>query len=493
MLLLSFLVACAPAGVKLDDTAGLVDSEDSGVDSGDSAETADSDSGEPDSGDSGDSGETAETGETAGTPAEVSDLNASIHPEIGSIVVLTWTQAGTGAVYAEFSVDDGAWLSTPTYTLGDGAQRLLLLGAPYDHDVTWRLVVDGTAVADDASIHTDDPPRGVPLPDDVEGALSDPETPYLLLSMAPGGGSGSPDDAWTFILDARARLVWALAAPDSRTTFMPMVAVTGDEILIDHNSWWGAFDGGVASQVARVDIEGSENGRYDTPGLIHPFVQKGDGSIVWGASLGSGRQGESLDILDPDGTHRTLWDCNSYARARNETVCGSNALYWDEETDDVLFSLYSAETIMQITPEGTVARSFGHMRDAWGWSAGSDEFYWHHGAQFLPDGHLMVSSRLTENAEETVVREYRLDEEREELVEVWSFGEDEGVWAYIMGEPHRLPGGDTLHNYGSTPRLREATPDGEVVWDVSWDDGGSLGRMTPLTSLYPLWGAAPGR
>ena len=35
-------------------------------------------------------------------------------------------------------------------------------------------------------------------------------------------------------------------------------------------------------------------------------------------------------------------------------------------------------------------------------------------------------------------------------------------------------------------RLREVTPDGQVVWDLQWEGSGmsSLGRTTPLEDLY---------
>ena len=57
--------------------------------------------------------------------------------------------------------------------------------------------------------------------------------------------------------------------------------------------------------------------------------------------------------------------------------------------------------------------------------------------------------------------------------------------AQYYGEAHRLPGGNTLHNYGSAARLREITPDGEVVWDADWD-AGYMGRSEPVADLYAL-------
>ena len=97
-------------------------------------------------------------------------------------------------------------------------------------------------------------------------------------------------------------------------------------------------------------------------------------------------------------------------------------------------------------------------------------------------GHLLLSTRASEKAQETVAREYAL--EGGELVQVWSFGEGEGVYAPILGEARRLDNGNTLENYGGGMRIREATPEGEVVWDVAWDDMGTMGCTWPITDLY---------
>ena len=84
-----------------------------------------------------------------------------------------------------------------------------------------------------------------------------------------------------------------------------------------------------------------------------------------------------------------------------------------------------------------------------------------------------------------MIREYALDESAEQLAEVWSFGEGEGVYGPTLGEAHRLANGNTLHNYGSYAWLREVTADKEVVWEL--DLGGqefSVGRSTFVEDLY---------
>ncbi len=94
------------------------------------------------------------------------------------------------------------------------------------------------------------------------------------------------------------------------------------------------------------------------------------------------------------------------------------------------------------------------------------------------------------NYDTLAVREYELDYEEKILRQVWAFGEDEGIAGKYAGEAHRLINGNTLHNYGTGARLREITPDGELVWDVKFpggntDGNGRLqGRSVFITDLY---------
>jgi hypothetical protein len=431
--------------------------------------------------------ETGESGtdDSATTPgATVSDLAAAEHPVISSIVVVTWMQDADAKVSARYSFDAGSELETPTWTLAKGAQRILLLGIPYDTDVTWSLVVDGKEIVPaTATFHTGSTPAGLPEVDDVTGDPKawDPTTRYVLTCFAPQGFGAS----WSVVLDRQGRAVWALETPADRVTFQAQPSYDGKNILIDYDSFWGAWDGGAASQVARVDIEGTELARYDTPGLAHPFTELPDGSILWGAI--EGFSGESLQKLDPSGVQTELFDCEGYLAdiGVSSPNCGSNAITWNESTGTILYSNYNLDSIFELDTKGTVLRTFGQIPGSYTFDDPDTTFWWQHGAHFLPDGHLLVSARRTETANETLVREYEVN--KSELVEVWSFGEGEGVYARYMGEAHRLPGGNTLHNYGAEPRFREATPKGDVVWDLSWDESMTVGHQAAYEDLYGFW------
>ncbi len=410
----------------------------------------------------------------------VSGVSATIHDEHGSIVVVRWEQLASAEGWVEYSVD-GDWHSSPTRELEEGSQEQLLLGIPYGEDVSLKLVQtgeDGTATSDAVSIGTDGLPGGIPEAEvlSADPDRYDPHRPWLLAGVYD----------WTIILDRRARVVWAAETPLLRSTLQPQPSWDGTDLLIDNGSFWGLFDGGARSTVIRMKIDGSSEETYDTAGLHHPFTELPDGSLVWAAMSGDG---ETLQRLTPDGTEESLASCRALLGGLGDKgYCGSNTIRYDADRDSFLWSFYSHDTVVEVDrATGAALRIFGQHEDAWAFDPPESGFWWQHGGYFTEEGTLLISSYVAEDDDELVVREYELDEASETLRQVWSYRGDEAVHGETMGEAWRMPGGNTLHNYGEGQRVREVTPEGDVVWEVSWSGGGlvwELGRTTPVEDLY---------
>lgn len=422
-----------------------------------------------------DAGGTGDGGSTAGTPG----LGLSVDPEVGSILRASWEQPG-GQARLRFRVAGEEWREAPTPEPGEGERRAALVGLPYGAEVEAELWLD-EALSASAKAWTDPLPDGAPQPAFVEGDPTawDPQTPFLLLSLAHEG-LGS----WVLVLDRQGRTVWARKNPNLRVALHPRVSREGSHLLIDENSYWGSFDQGADSRLLRMRLDGSELEELRTPGLHHPFVDLPDGSILYAAM---DRTSETLVRRWPDGRLETVWDCKSLLATLGESgFCGSNTLWYDEASGRVLDSLYSLETVVELDlATATPTRWFGNIADSWAFEPEEARFWWQHGACLTAEGTLLLSTKGTDAAHETLVREYALDEERQTLVQVWSFGEGEGIYGGVMGEAHRLPGGNTLHNYGSATRIREITPEGRVVWDIDWELS-TLGRSTPIADLDAL-------
>jgi hypothetical protein len=423
----------------------------------------------------------------------IDGLTAEIDLAVGSVVWLRWEQIEADTMHAEYRADGGDWLRTPEIECEAGPQELPLLGLPYDAKVEielHELVRFGISEPELTSIRTAPLPEGLPTIEllAADPTLQDPDTPWLLAAIDHPGDAGTPEGTWVFIMDRAGTIVWALETPAQRFTIHPRIAADGAAILMDLNSHFGAFDRGATSQVQRVGIDGVVQRTWDTPGLHHPFTDLPDGSIAWGA-WGEGL--ETLEIIDPDGAQRTLWDCGDYHAAQGlpDTPCSSNTLSWDANQGDFLFSFYTTHTVVRIDGEtGEILHWYGQMPGSWTFEPEESGFVWQHGGYITDAGTLLVSMRRDALADETVAREYSLDAEGEILEQTWSYGTGEGLYAPELGEAIRLPDGNTLLNYGTGLRIREITSEGELAWDLRLSPGSMLGRSEPIGDLYALMG-----
>ena len=408
-------------------------------------------------------------------------LTATPHEVYGSLLVVTWDQPDEGQTWLAWSLDGTQTLSAIA-SREAGPQQQLLAGVPYATTVQVELWSEDGLLASTTAT-TDALPEGLPVPTVLASQPGswEPTLRYVLLSTPPQGVAWS-DAWWTSIVDRQGRVVWAHQGPSQRISMHVQPSVDGQTLLIDENSYWTTFDGGAQSVVQRLKLDGTVVETIAAPGLHHAFTELPDGRLAWGAT---DNRDETLAVQQADGSITTLWSCDAFLASIGEGgYCGSNTIRYDADRDAYLFSFYSVETVFEIdATTGETLRWFGHVDGSYSFDPPESAFWWQHGAHWTADGTLLLSSKDLQRGEETVVREYQVDEDSQTLVELWSFGEDQGVYGSEMGEAWRLPGGNTLHNYGSTARLREVTPDGQVVWDLDWGSPLYLGRTTALESL----------
>ena len=411
-----------------------------------------------------------------------------VNETIGAIIEVTWKQPASATTWVTFSFEDGDVRQSPPTQTDAGPASALLLGVPYGNTITFEIVSESDG---QQSITEPITAENDPLPGDVGAPMLlilddlavDPDHPYSYGGITPEGDAFY-DDWWTVIIDRQGRVVWAVEAPNGFAAMHPRVGYDGDTFLLDRNGFWGSLSTGVEGYVDRMAIDGTLIETLYVPYLRHAYTELPDGSIVWGA-INDGTN-ETLAKRDPDGTITELWRCRDYMNANSlGGGCASNTVTYVEETDTFLYSIFTTEIIVEVDhATGTAFRHFGHIGSEYTFSPQGSVFWYQHNPHFTPQGTLLLSTETSQNFHETIVREYTIDEESKTLTEVWNFAIGDGLWANNMGEAHRLPNGNTQHNYGETARLREATPDGEVVWDVDWGSHRVIGRTTPIGDLY---------
>lgn len=431
-----------------------------------------------------------------GTPREVTDdfelVRAQLVDGIESVVRVVWNQPREGSTRVEYRTDpEAGWSQTPLKTVPRSTGRQVLLGVPYETEVEYRVITDmgdGEEVTPAATITTGAYPDDLPVPIVLasDPGKYDTSAPYVITSMNRDGDNRY-GRWWVFIMNRAGQVVWAQQTPREWISRHVSVAFDNRALLVDRDTFWtDRTNNGATSTVVRMTLDGRVEHTYRTPGLHHAFTPIPDGEIAWGAKNGSNK--ETIEKVDLDGSQTEVWDCaDLHAESGDGGTCGSNGLWWDARTDHFLFSFWSTDTVVEVDhASGEHLRYFGDMTGAWAFDPPATQFWWQHGPTYTPTGTLMVSTKGTDRASETLIREYELDEENKVLREVWSFGEGRGIYGPYMGEAHRLSNGNTLHVYGAGGHLAEAMPDGTVAWEVTWEGDKHNGRTTVWNDLYEL-------
>jgi hypothetical protein len=418
-------------------------------------------------------------------PPLIEDVQADQHEQIGSIVVVSWEQLEPATAWVEYSFDDDIWQQSPARAVEDGSAQVLLLGIPYGMELDYRVVNDlgdGPMLGELRSASTAELPEALAH---AELLTADPGAYERSASWFLGSvNSFETGVSWTVILDRQGRVVWSWEIDGLWYSQMPRPSQDGTALMMDYNSYWRQFDEGADARVRRYRIDGTLVKEVATPGMFQSWTELPDGSIVYG----SGQPVETLMEIAPDGTTREIWDCQEFLELAGleGRGCHSNYVHHNPVTDTIIISCITHETVLEVErSSGELLRWFGKVKSDWSFDPPESQFFWQHGVHVLSDGTLMVSTKNEDDGHETLVRQYRMDAEKQELRQVWSFGEDQGVYAECGGGAHRFDGGNTLHHYGYTPRIREVTAEGEVVWDVQWEgEDIRMGYILPLEDLY---------
>lgn len=214
-----------------------------------------------------------------------------------------------------------------------------------------------------------------------------------------------------------------------------------------------------------------------------------------------------FDYLDPHrvrgGFDQPFWD-PTYAQDASDGTkdwTHGNSVVHDPRDDSLLVSLRHQDWILKLEREsGELLWRFGPEGDFA--LANGDWSYHQHAPELQDDGSLLIYDNG--NGRESLaegqlpysrVVQYELDEETMVASEVWEYRGAEPYYAPFLGDADRLDNGNVLivdgglvadpvapvialHNHKQA-RLREVTPDGEVVFELltpGFDVSAAVGR-----------------
>jgi len=337
----------------------------------------------------------------------------------------------------------------------------------------------------------------------------------------PGGGSGCIEE-----FSADGELLWRLGlATEKYITHHDIARMENGNILAI--IWENETTAQAISQGR--DPEGvAENGRFWYDGVIeiNPYTAE----IVWEWSTRYHVVqdfDESKENFGVVSDNPGLLDINNFSPSMLTGKVGAdwshfNSIDYNEELDQILLSSNFLSEIYIIDHSTTPFEATGHKGGRYGkggdfiyrwgnpqnYNRGTEEdrrTYHQHDAQWIRDGLngagnilLFNNGGREERRYSTVVEitppltadgTYILTDDNtygpEELT--WEYDPDppERFYSFFISGVQRMPNGNTLVNQGAGAKVREVTPEGEIVWEYRVSDYGSTPDMLFRANRYP--------
>ena len=203
-------------------------------------------------------------------PIQFTGISGETAEDVGTMVLVSWTQdLDASAVWLEFDIGDGDWLSSPRTARSAGEHEEWILGAPADTELSFRIQAeaeDAFSTSAEQSVTTDPLPENLQEP--VLGTwLADETSPegWVLGSIDIDGGMSYSGPFWLFIADRQGRIVWYRELGYWMSMF-PRVARDGSHILHDQYTLLDA-DGG-SGLIRRMTLDGAYLEDIEAPGAL---------------------------------------------------------------------------------------------------------------------------------------------------------------------------------------------------------------------------------
>jgi hypothetical protein len=436
----------------------------------------------------------------------VSDVAIAIHPDVNTILVVTWQQLrAADETWLEFSFEADNVMTSRPKPGAVGAHKDVVLGVPGETNVSVRIVNAVGGVEHKTAEHsgtTGAVPAGMPRPEvlSYDPALASPEE-WMFGAVEDSritGTSMRPSYYrslfWTYIIDRKGRIVWYYSDPQSNAiSSFQRVARDGEYIWLEKTGHHTETQDTVVKMT--LDREYYEEVSLEFTDCIDVTD---DGSLLYDQE-----EPGVLKELTADGITRDIFDCSEHFGSAFD--CYTNTVNWNPIDDTVLLSYPRETTIVEVSRRtGEVVGQYGTAPGSYAFEPSTWSLEFQHFANISAEGTLMVSTHLPGNDDTTdpvanqhAFAEFTIDRTNRRLVEKWVYTEGP-EWAMYKGMAIRLPNGNTLGNYGTGGFIREITPDKRTAFHVKFDVptgddffNKMVGHNVLIDDLYALNGGGP--
>lgn len=415
----------------------------------------------------------------------VSDIRVGLHPEIATVIEVSWEQLEAGEVWLSWAAE-GQQRSSPALARPAGAASEVILGLP-SLSTAEEIVLHVAAGGREEVVTLGSISTGALPPDLSDGALlsaADSQGlsgPYVLTSVDVGP-EGFRGPCYAVILDRQGRIVWYRATPDSHLTWQPRISLAGGSILVDELTLYTIREPADPT-LTRLTLDLRQQEVFTLPELHLAYAELPDGGFLYD------EYETSFDYFlvrrRPDGSDQRIWSCNPWMDPYVLLLdsCATNTVLLREDRQSVLWSTYRTSTIAEIDLEsGELLRSFGAHTDSYSFAPPESAFELQHYPNWTEQGTLLLSAHDPQT-DTQVAREFRVDETSRSLELLWETSTEH--YATYAGQIQRTASGNLLWELGTAGVILEMDAGGEVLWELQLP-ASLVGNATAIPDLYAL-------
>lgn len=439
---------------------------------------------------------------------DLADVSASLSGVVPTVVRVSWTSPVQGDGFVEYGTDSGLGLATPVQSTGT-QHEALVLGLKANHDYFLRAV---TVAADGSRYESGVGQAQLPVPPDTVGRFE----------LTVDEGSARPDgyvltsllqtsDSWMIILDRDGDIVWYYPATDGYSIPTTLPGRDGRSLLFTQNSIDQDED---ISNILRISVDGTETTTTRAVLGHHSFVELPEQRFAWlsldmrtvtvdgvdeylaGDTVLEIQEGatdddsptEVFNYFDDWGAPTRMcnhFDAEAFTTGAKDWTHG-NSLMYVESQDDLYLMAKNYDHVLRID------RSTGSLVEQIGGPAsdysGPEAAWWSHGhmSQLWEGGMVVFDNGYHHEPTVSRVLAYSWDEDAGTIGADFQYTDPDGQFIQILGDGRLLDNGNVLSAWTSLGLIKEHSPDGTVVWQVSSELGTAVGRVTMLDDLYTL-------
>lgn len=407
------------------------------------------------------------------------DVTLELCPEMPSVVEVSWTRESDAETRVEYG--DGHVAYGVPGEAGDPT-RVLVAGAKPGERLELR-AFEGLRRSAVESITT----GALPLaPPDLEVDVFEPEADdgrWLLTTLV-----GTHENA-VVLLDRDGVVTWHFPLPPGR------MSIDAEPALDAHGLWvlTQGFDAADPGRLMRIRLDGTLAFSLTLPDAHHAIAQRRSGAVLVNervVELDDGGQelyGQRVVEVDAEGSREVvadLWDLFPEARGQDDLApLHGNGLYYDGETDSLLWSMLELSTVIEVDLEsGEALWAIGELQGAMGWPEPGIEML--HAPSASPAGALMLFDNGASELGARVLA-VSVDPQARQVGELWSVAREDAGSVGAMGDARVVGDDHILVSWGMRGELTELDADHRVIWQLRSPMGLATGNVRRLDVLAP--------